>query len=128
MSLIVKRAKRGDTGAYRLNLRNNAGFDNVTFNVRVSIYCLFIWSAVIVMCSNEKITQQSSKSHPNRKKTITSDGRPVIVTTAWLSDFVGVLGSVELAVPSARGFMSASFIGNRCPIARAMWSLSLIHI
>ncbi|KAE8739414.1 hypothetical protein FOCC_FOCC015100, partial [Frankliniella occidentalis] len=34
-SLVVKGAKRGDTGQYRLQLRNPSGFDTATLNVRV---------------------------------------------------------------------------------------------
>lgn len=34
-SIVVKNSKRGDTGQYRLQLRNQSGFDTATINVRV---------------------------------------------------------------------------------------------
>lgn len=34
-SIIVKNSKRGDTGQYRLQLKNPSGFDTATINVRV---------------------------------------------------------------------------------------------
>lgn len=34
-SFIVKDAKRSDTGQYRLQLKNQSGFDTATVNVRV---------------------------------------------------------------------------------------------
>lgn len=34
-SIVVKNSKRSDTGQYRLQLRNQSGYDTATINVRV---------------------------------------------------------------------------------------------